>query len=133
MSEDIGAEEVKKIAFVPEKTEQKQKLSMDPMVEISWKLTNYSGPTKESISLVGKSTVMLSITLGGFCTPNYLGWPNEARSPTIIFWQKATRGPSLPNQMECYMKLMRYAPTNWLDVMAMWVEGTASSWVNAVL
>ena len=31
------------------------------------------------------------------------------------------------------MKLMRYTPTNWLDVMAMWVEGAVSSWVNAVL
>ena len=31
------------------------------------------------------------------------------------------------------MKLMRYAPTDWLDVVAMWVEGTASSWMNAVL
>ena len=35
--------------------------------------------------------------------------------------------------MECYMKLMRYAPPNWLDVVAMWVESAASSWVNAVL
>ena len=35
--------------------------------------------------------------------------------------------------MERYMKLMLYAPTNWLDVVAMWVEGVASSWVNAVL
>ena len=31
------------------------------------------------------------------------------------------------------MKLMCYAPTNWLDVVAMRVEGAASSWVNAVL
>ena len=31
------------------------------------------------------------------------------------------------------MKLMCYAPTDWLDVVAMRVEGTASSWVNAVL
>ena len=31
------------------------------------------------------------------------------------------------------MKLMCYAPTNWLDVVAMRVEGTASSWVNAVV
>ena len=30
------------------------------------------------------------------------------------------------------MKLMRYAPTDWLDVVAMRVEGVASSWVNAV-
>ena len=31
------------------------------------------------------------------------------------------------------MKLMRYAPTDWLDVVAMRVEGVASSWVNVVL
>ena len=35
--------------------------------------------------------------------------------------------------MERYMNLMRYAPTDWLDVVVMWVEGTASSWGNAVL
>ena len=31
------------------------------------------------------------------------------------------------------MKLMCYTPTDWLDVVAMWVEGAASSWVNAIL
>ena len=31
------------------------------------------------------------------------------------------------------MRLMRYTPTDWLDVVAMRVEGAASSWVNAVL
>ena len=31
------------------------------------------------------------------------------------------------------MKLMRYTPTNWLDVVVMRVEGAASSWVNVVL
>ena len=31
------------------------------------------------------------------------------------------------------MRLMRYAPTDWLDVVAMRVEGAANSWVNAVL
>ena len=31
------------------------------------------------------------------------------------------------------MRLMRYAPTDWLGVVAMRVEGVASSWVNAVL
>ena len=35
--------------------------------------------------------------------------------------------------MERYMKLMRYTPTKWLDVVAMRVEGAASSWVNGVL
>ena len=31
------------------------------------------------------------------------------------------------------MQLMCYAPTNWLDVVAMRVEGVARSWVNAAL
>ena len=31
------------------------------------------------------------------------------------------------------MQLMCYAPSNWLDVVAMRVEGAASSWVNAAL
>ena len=35
--------------------------------------------------------------------------------------------------MEHHMKLMYYAPTNWSDVVAMQVEGTASSWVNAIM
>ena len=35
--------------------------------------------------------------------------------------------------MECYMRLMKYSPSDWLDIVAMRVEGAASSWVNAVL
>ena len=31
------------------------------------------------------------------------------------------------------MRLMKYLPFDWLDIVAMRVEGTASSWVNAVL
>ena len=31
------------------------------------------------------------------------------------------------------MRLMHYAPIDWLDVVAIRVEGAASSWVNAVL
>ena len=31
------------------------------------------------------------------------------------------------------MRLLHYAPTNWLDIVAMRVEGAASSWVNVVL
>ena len=31
------------------------------------------------------------------------------------------------------MRLMRYLPSDWLDIVAMRMEGAASSWVNAVL
>ena len=53
MAEDPGIEDVKKMAFVPQKTEQKGNLSMDPIVESSWKSTDYLAPNEESISFVG--------------------------------------------------------------------------------
>ena len=36
-------------------------------------------------------------------------------------------------QMERYIKQMKYSPSDWLDIVAMRVEGAASSWVNVVL
>ena len=30
------------------------------------------------------------------------------------------------------MRLMKYSPSDWLDIVAMRVEGAASSWVNTV-
>ena len=72
MAKDTGMEEVKKMALAPKKIKQKGKLSMDPMVESSWKSTDYSAPAEDSISLVGKSTGMLSTTLGVFA-PHTIG------------------------------------------------------------
>ena len=66
MAEDDGTKDVMKTAFVPQQIEQKKKLSMDPMVESSWKSKDYLATAKESISLVGKSTRMLDVTSGGF-------------------------------------------------------------------
>ena len=66
MAGDGGAEEVKKTTFVHHKEEQKGKLFMDPIVESSWKSTNYSAPAKESISLVGKFMGMPSAISRGF-------------------------------------------------------------------
>ena len=36
-------------------------------------------------------------------------------------------------QMERYRQLMHYASTDWLDVVAMRVEGAVSNWVNVAL
>ena len=52
--------------------------------------------------------------------PQYLG----KRHPGLRVWL---------TQIERYMRLMRYAPTDWFDVVAMRVEGAMNSWVNAVL
>ena len=63
-TEDDGAEDVKKIGFVSQKTE-KGKLSMDPMVGSSWKSKDYSNPMEEAILLVGKSMAMPEATSEG--------------------------------------------------------------------
>ena len=52
--------------------------------------------------------------------PRYSG----GRRPSVRVWL---------SQMERYMRLMRYPNTDWLDIIAMRVDGTASSWMNAQL
>ena len=37
------------------------------------------------------------------------------------------------SHMERYMRLMKFPPSDWLDIVAMRVEGAASSWMNAAL
>ena len=66
MASDGGTEEVKKMAPVANKTKEKGGISMGPMVTSGWKSKDYSAPTKETISLVGKSTGMPEATSGGF-------------------------------------------------------------------
>lgn len=53
-------------------------------------------------------------------TPRY----SRKKQPSVRVWL---------TQMEYYMRLMNYAPTDWLDIVTMHVDGAASSWVNALL
>ena len=50
-------EKMGKTAIVPEK-EEKGELSLGPMVTSGWTSKDYSAPAEESVSLVGKSTVL---------------------------------------------------------------------------
>ena len=94
---------------------------------------DYSVPIKESVSLVGKSTGMPGTTSGGFA-PQIAGVGQmKLEAPPQYSGKRQPGARVWLTQMERYMKLMRYAPTDWLDVVAMRVEGAASSWVNAVL
>ena len=52
--------------------------------------------------------------------PRYAG----QRQPGVRIWL---------TQMQRYMQLMMYPPSDWLDVVTMRVAGAASTWVNAVL
>ena len=66
-----GTEDMAKTALVPEK-EEKGELSLGPMVTSGWKSKDYSAPAEESVSLVGKSTVLPETTSGGYA-PTLLG------------------------------------------------------------
>ena len=129
--EDIVIE--KKMAPAANKTEEKGGLSMGPMISSGWKSKDYSVPVEESVSLVGKSTGIPETTSGGFA-PHIVGVGQmKLEAPPRYSGKRQLGARVWLTQMERYMKLMRYAPTDWLDVVAMQVEGTASSWVNAVV
>ena len=94
---------------------------------------DYSASVSDTVSLVGKGSAMGGASLGAFmpwttgvgqmkleAPPRYSG----KKQPSVRAWL---------SQMERYMWLMKYAPTDWLDVVAICVDGVASSWVNAVL
>ena len=121
-----------KTALVPEK-EEKGELSLGPMVTSGWKSKDYSAPAEESVSLVGKSMVLPETTSGGYA-PHTAGVAQmKLEAPPQYSGKRQPGARVWLTQMERYMRLMRYAPTDWLDVVAMRVEGAASSWVNAVL
>ena len=111
MARDGGTEEVKEIAFAPPKI-KKRRLSMDPVVDSSRKSTDYSAPTEESISLVGKSIGMSSATSRGF-TPQTVGVGQmKLEAPPQYSGRRQPRVRIWLSQMECYMRFMRHTPTN---------------------
>ena len=103
------------------------------MVTSGWKSKDYSAPAEESVSLVGKSTVLPETTSGGFAPHTAGVGQMKLEAPPQYSGKRQPGARVWLTQMERYMRLMRYAPTDWLDVVAMRVEGAASSWVNAVL
>ena len=126
-TEDMG-----KTALVPPK-EEKGELSMGPMVTSGEKSKDYSALAKESVSLVGKSTGMPATTSGSFA-PQATGLGQlKLEAPLQYSGKRQPRARVWLTQMERYMRLMHYVPTIWVDVVAIRVEGIASSWVSAVL
>ena len=94
---------------------------------------DYSATTSDTVSLVGKGPVMSGPSPGGF-TPQAAGVGQmKLEAPPRYSGKKQPSVRTWLSQMEQDMRLMKYAPTDWLDVVAMRVDGAASSWVNAVL
>ena len=107
---------------------------LDPMVGVSPPHMDFTASVSGAdVSLVGQPADTAATSAGGStplavagghikieAPPRYSG----KRQPSVRVWL---------TQMERYMRLMRYSPSDWLDIVAMRVEGATSSWVNAVL
>ena len=89
-------------------------------------------PVEEIVSTVGKFAGMPSTTSGFHTQIAGVGQIKMETPPQC----SGKRHPGVRvwlTQMEQYMRLMCYAPTDWLDIVATRVEGVVSNWVNATL
>ena len=120
--------------FARKATAKEKGKFLDPMIGSPPPHADFTASMSgEDVSLVDKPADVATTSTGGSAPltatsgrvkieapPRYAG----KRQPSVRVWL---------TQMERYMRLMRYSPSDWLDIVAMRVEGAASSWVNAVL
>ena len=103
---------------------------LDPMVTKGSTPPDYLASISDTASLVGKEYMMGGPSPGGFTTGvgqmklEALPRCSGKKQPSVLTWL---------SQMERYMQLIKYAPTDWLDVVAMSVDDATRSWINAVL
>ena len=133
---DVGGAwefEEKTVASTGAKEEKGEVFISDSMVTKRTAPLDYSESVSNTVSLVGKGPMMTGPAPGGF-TPHAAGVGQmKLEAPPRYSGKKQPSVRTWLSQMERYMRLMKYEPTDWLDVVAMRVDGAASSWVNAVL
>ena len=106
---------------------------LDPMTSKMSAPVDYSATASDTVSLVGKGPVMSGPSPGGYMPQTAGVGQMKLEAPPRYSGKKQPSVRTWLSQMERYMRLMKYAPTDWLDVVAMRVDGAASSWVTAVL
>ena len=130
----IGGFEFKKPETSTRTTKEKGgDFILDPMVAKGAVPQDYSASVSDTVSLVGKEPMMGGPSPGGFMPHTAGVGQMKLEAPPRYSGKKQPSVRTWLSQMERYMRLMKYAPTDWLDVVAMRVDGATSSWVNAVL
>ena len=121
-------------SFAGKATAEEKGKFLDPMVGLSPPHVDFTASVSgEDVSLVDKLVDMATASAGGSAPLTAAGGQIKLEAPPR-YSGKRQRGVRVwLTQMERYMQLMRYSPSDWLDIVAMRVEGVASSWVNAVL
>ena len=87
----------------------------------------------EDVSLVDKPADVVTTSTGGSAPLIAAGGQLKIEAPLRYSGKRQPGVHIWLAQMERYMRLMKCSPSNWLDIVAMRVEGAANSWVNAVL
>ena len=133
---DVGSAwilEGKTVASTEQKEEKGEVFLSNPMVTKGTAPLDYSESVSDTVSLLGKGPSMTGPAPGGFAPPAAGVGQMKLEAPPRYSGKKQPSVRTWLSQMERYMRLMKYDPADWLDVVAMRVEGAASSWVNAVL
>ena len=98
-------------------------LHMDFMVSVSG----------EDVSLMDKPADVAMTSAGGSAPLTAVDGQVKIETPPRYSGKGQPSVHVWLTQMERYKQLMWYSPSDWLDIVAMRVEGATSSWVNAVL
>ena len=87
----------------------------------------------DDVFLVDRPVDVATTTAGGSAPLTAVGGQVKIEAPPRYLGKRQLGVRVWLTQMECYMKLMKYSPSDWLDIVAVRVEGATSSWVNAML
>ena len=96
---------------------------LDPMVTKGSTPQDYSASVSDTVSLVGKESMMGGPSPRGFMSHTVGVGQMKLEAPPRYSGKKQPSVQTWLSQMEQYMRLMKYAPTDWLDVVAMRVDG----------
>ena len=83
--------------------------------------------SRKDVSLVDKPTDVAMTSAGGFVPLTVVGGQVKIEAPPRYSGKRQLGVRMWLTQMERYMRLMKYSPSDWLDTVAMRVEGAARS------
>ena len=81
----------------------------------------------EDVSLVDKPVDVAMISVGGLVPLTTVGGQVKIEAPPRYSGKRQLGVHVRLTQMKQYMRLMKYTPSDWLDIVAMRVEGAANS------
>ena len=87
----------------------------------------------EDVPLVDKLADVATTSAGGSAPFTVVGGQVKIKAPPRYSRKRQLSVHIWLTQMEQYMRLMKYSPSDLLDIVAIRVEGAANSWVNVVL